>query len=142
MVAPSAGSPSGGASGGGAGTSGALAVGCEVQIHSLTSATELNGSRGHLLGFDAEKGRWDVSITIGQKGQVLALKPANLSLLDKGKDGKLPLSAGASSGGVIPAMRNGKLPLFQLDNGNAYEGEWLNGKVHGRGIMTWANGNR
>ena len=59
---------------------GALAVGCEVQIHSLTSATEHNGSRGHLIRFDAEKGRWDVCITIGQKGKVLALKPANLSL--------------------------------------------------------------
>ena len=113
---------------------------CEVQIHSLTSATEHNGSRGQLKRFDFENGRWEVSINVGQP--VLSVKPANLSLLDKGKDGKLPLSAGASSGGVIPAMRNGKLPLFQLDNGNAYEGEWLNGKVHGRGIMTWANGNR
>jgi hypothetical protein len=51
-------------------------------------------------------------------------------------------SAGAPSGGVIPAMQNGKLPLFQLDNGNAYEGEWLNGKYHGRGIFTYADGGR
>jgi hypothetical protein len=33
-----------------------------------------------LIRFDSEKGRWDVSITNGQKDQVLALKPANLSL--------------------------------------------------------------
>jgi hypothetical protein len=33
-----------------------------------------------LIRFDSEKGCWDVSITIGQKGQVLALKPASLSL--------------------------------------------------------------
>ena len=120
-MVPSAEAPSGGASGRGAGTSGALAVGCEVQIHSLISATEHNGSRGHLIRFDSEKGRWDVSI-VGQKGQVLALKPANLSLLDKGK--------------------NGKLPLVMLAYGDAYEGEWLNGKWHGRGIYTWADGSR
>ncbi len=85
-MAPSAGAPSGGTSGGGAATSGALAVGCEVQIHSLTSATEHNGFHGHLIRFDSEKGRWDVSITIGQKGKVLALKPANLSLLEPPKE--------------------------------------------------------
>ena len=93
---------------------------CEVQIHSLTSATEHNGSRGQLKRFDFENGRWEVSINVGQP--VLSVKPANLSLLDKGK--------------------NGKLPLVKLDNGNNYEGEWLNGKMHGRGIYTWAHGDR
>ena len=39
-------------------------------------------------------------------------------------------------------MRNGKLPLVKLDGGHAYEGEWLNGKFHGRGIYTWASGDR
>jgi hypothetical protein len=39
-------------------------------------------------------------------------------------------------------LRNGKLPLIKFDNGNAYEGEWLNGKVHGHGIYTWANKDR
>ncbi len=39
-------------------------------------------------------------------------------------------------------MRNGKLPLVEFDNGHAYEGEWLNGKYHGRGIMTWPDGGR
>ena len=38
-------------------------------------------------------------------------------------------------------QRNGKLPLIQLGNG-AYEGEWLNGKRHGRGTYTWADGKR
>ena len=38
-------------------------------------------------------------------------------------------------------MRNGKLPLVKCDNGS-YEGEWLNGKRHGRGIFTWADGGR
>jgi hypothetical protein len=45
-------------------------------------------------------------------------------------------------GGVIPAMRNGKLPLVKIEGGNAYEGEWLNDKIHGRGIYTWADGQR
>jgi hypothetical protein len=53
-------------------------VGVEVQIHSLTSATEHNGSRGELVRFDSGKGRWDVRIGIGQNGRVLALKPDNL----------------------------------------------------------------
>jgi hypothetical protein len=39
-------------------------------------------------------------------------------------------------------MRNGKLPLVKFDDGGAYEGEWLNGKIHGRGICTWASGDR
>jgi hypothetical protein len=42
----------------------------------------------------------------------------------------------------FPRIRNGKLPLVRFENGNAYEGEWLNGKRHGRGIMTYANGGR
>jgi hypothetical protein len=39
-------------------------------------------------------------------------------------------------------MRNGKLPLFKFDDGNAYDGEWRNDKMHGHGIMTRASGNR
>ena len=39
-------------------------------------------------------------------------------------------------------LRNGKLPLIRLDDGNAYEGEWLNGKMHGHGIFTWPDGTR
>jgi hypothetical protein len=39
-------------------------------------------------------------------------------------------------------MRNEKLPLVKYANGDAYEGEWLNGKCHGRGIYTWATGER
>jgi hypothetical protein len=37
---------------------------------------------------------------------------------------------------------NGKLPLVNLHNGDAYEGGWLNDKMHGRGIYTWADGGR
>ena len=60
-----------------------LAVGAEVQIHSLTSEAALhyNEFRGELLRFDLERGRWDVRITTAEadcKGKVLALKPANL----------------------------------------------------------------
>jgi hypothetical protein len=33
-------------------------------------------------------------------------------------------------------LRNGKLPLFKFHSGNTYEGEWLNDKQHGHGIMT------
>jgi hypothetical protein len=32
-------------------------------------------------------------------------------------------------------------PLVKFENG-AYEGEWYNGKFHGRGIMSWADGCR
>jgi hypothetical protein len=39
-------------------------------------------------------------------------------------------------------QRNGKLPLVKCGNGDAYEGEWLNGKQHGHGIFTWADGER
>ena len=28
------------------------------------------------------------------------------------------------------------VPLVKLDSGETYEGEWLNGKLHGRGIWT------
>lgn len=41
-----------------------------------------------------------------------------------------------------PGMQNGKLPLVKFDNGDAYEGVWLNGKRHGRGIYTYADGAR
>ena len=40
------------------------------------------------------------------------------------------------------ALRYGKLPLVKFDNGEAYEGEWRNGKQHGHGIYTWARGHR
>jgi hypothetical protein len=40
------------------------------------------------------------------------------------------------------AQWNGKLPLVKFDGGNAYEGEWLNGIAHGRGIYTWVDGRR
>jgi len=39
-------------------------------------------------------------------------------------------------------VRNGRLPLVKLPDGNAYEGEWPNGKFHGRGIKTWADGDK
>ena len=45
-------------------------------------------------------------------------------------------------GGSSRSSRNGKHPLVKLDGGMAYEGEWLKGKAHGRGIMTWAHGDR
>jgi hypothetical protein len=51
-------------------------------------------------------------------------------------------TAEAEVNDTTTVLRNGKLPLFKFDNGDAYEGEWLNGKVHGRGIFTWANGDR
>ena len=40
------------------------------------------------------------------------------------------------------AQRNGKLPLIKLHNGNTYQGEWRNGKMHGHGIYTWTTGDR
>lgn len=55
-----------------------LAVGAEVQIHGLSSSMGHNGSRGCLLRYAEEKGRWEVRITIGERGKVLLLKPENL----------------------------------------------------------------
>ena len=78
------GSDSGADEGGGVrrrkGGEGRLAVGAEVQIHGLTGSMEHNGSRGHLLRHDEEKGRWEVQLTIGERGRVMLLKPANLQV--------------------------------------------------------------
>ena len=35
-------------------------------------------------------------------------------------------------GGEMATLRSGKLPLVKFDSGNAYEGEWLNGNLHGQ----------
>ena len=40
------------------------------------------------------------------------------------------------------SSHNGKHPLVKFDDGKSYEGEWLKGKAHGRGIMTWSHGDR
>jgi hypothetical protein len=32
--------------------------------------------------------------------------------------------------------------MVTLPNGNRYEGDYLNGKRHGRGVMTYANKDR
>ena len=40
------------------------------------------------------------------------------------------------------ATWTGKLPLVKFDDGRAYEGEWLNGLAHGRGILTYPDGGR
>ena len=34
------------------------------------------------------------------------------------------------------------LQLVRFGDGSTFEGEWLDGNRHGRGIYTWANGNR
>jgi hypothetical protein len=49
---------------------------------------------------------------------------------------------GAAGGTGTMTQRNGKLPLLKFDNGGSHEGEWFNGKMHGRGIYTWANKDR
>jgi hypothetical protein len=47
-----------------------------ASFHSLTGEREHNGSRGHLVRFDVQKGQWIVSITIRHKRKVLAVNPA------------------------------------------------------------------
>ena len=42
----------------------------------------------------------------------------------------------------MSTMRNGRLPLVKFDCGGTYTGEWRDGKMHGQGTYTWANGNR
>lgn len=32
--------------------------------------------------------------------------------------------------------------ILRWANGNVYQGNWLNGNRHGSGILTWPNGNR
>lgn len=32
-------------------------------------------------------------------------------------------------------------PIVKFDNGDSYEGQWLDNKKHGEGIFTWKSGN-
>ncbi len=43
---------------------------------------------------------------------------------------------------TMEALLNGKLRLVWIGDGSTYEGEWVNGKCHGRGISTYADGAR
>ena len=49
---------------------------------------------------------------------------------------------GAAGGTRTLTQRNGKLPLIEFAKSHTYEGEWLNGKMHGHGIYNWASGSR
>jgi hypothetical protein len=40
----------------------------------------------------------------------------------------------------MAAVRKGNLPLVNFQDGSTYEGEWRDGKMHGRGIYSWRNG--
>ena len=40
----------------------------------------------------------------------------------------------------MAAVRKGQLPLVNFKDGSTYEGEWRDGKMHGRGIYSWPNG--
>ena len=57
---------------------GNLSTGFQVRLHSLQAAAQHNGVDGHLLNWNASKGRWDVKLSTGQE---LAVRPANLTLM-------------------------------------------------------------
>ena len=53
----------------------ALAAGCQVILHSLKGAAELNGQRGEVESFVSESSRWRVKLL---SGSMKDLKPENL----------------------------------------------------------------
>ena len=42
----------------------------------------------------------------------------------------------------MSTMRNGRLPPVKFGDGRTYTGEWRDGKRHGQGTHTWADGSR
>ena len=60
----------------------AVCVGCTVELHGLTKAS-LNGARGMVVSYDAERARFGVS---GVGDGVIAVKPENLQRVDEQVD--------------------------------------------------------
>ncbi len=59
-----------------------IRIGQTVKVHSLKARPELNGAEACVLGWDASKGRFNVSVSLSAPSPstvVIALKPANLS---------------------------------------------------------------
>jgi hypothetical protein len=61
-----------------------LSEGCTVEVFGLVAAAQHNGSKGKLLKFESEKGRWAVKLSNG--GEVLGVKPANLKFIEGPRD--------------------------------------------------------
>ena len=55
------------------------AVGTPVVLHSLVARPDLNGRKGAVVAYSADKGRYTVEV----QGETLALKPDNLKVLDE-----------------------------------------------------------
>ena len=58
----------------------------------------------------------------------------------------IPHAAATAAGGPIPhksgtGFQSG-IGKWVWNNDHAYEGEWLNGKQHGRGVYTWTDRQR
>ena len=59
-----------------------IRIGQTVKVHSLKARPELNGAEACVLGWDAKKGRFNVSVSLSAPSPstvVIALKPTNLS---------------------------------------------------------------
>ena len=87
-----------------------------VEVHGLQSRPELNGRRGRVVAYDADKGRCGVQLPGSEK--VFALRPVNLTALEtaapdaRGDDGTLDeaqqlLSAGQALDAKVAAGRDG-----------------------------------
>jgi len=61
---------------------GGLTIGSNVQVQGLTGATQYNGRRGTVTGYDAQLGRFEVTLA-GGKYEALKAKPANLIKLGR-----------------------------------------------------------
>ncbi|CAE7536656.1 Helz2, partial [Symbiodinium sp. KB8] len=64
----------------------ALVPGVKVEIQGLQSSPELNGKTGTIMTLANERGRWEVEVKKGSDARRLALKLANLSLVQVTKE--------------------------------------------------------
>ena len=67
------------------GASRAMRVGMRVELRALQSKPHLNGQRGRIVSYEAEKQRWGVKVDSVE--QTMSLKTVNLCALGSGKSG-------------------------------------------------------
>jgi hypothetical protein len=114
-----------------------------ADLQGLTAAaTSLDETRGAMvISKAAAEAR--AAAEANAKAEAEAKAAAEKEAAEEAAAEKAEKAAGSpAAAGATSAMRNGKLPLEKFADGNAYEGEWLNGMLHGRGICTWFSGER
>merc|ERR1712060_367895 len=60
-----------------------LEIGAFVRIDGLKSSAHLNGMIGELMSFDVGSGRWQVNVLDDESGNIMAIKPDNLTLVEE-----------------------------------------------------------